>query len=53
MALSYGSHTIIAPMDAFTLVCNAIFAPLILKEVFTIPQVVGTMILILGIAGER
>ena len=34
-ALSYGSHTIIAPMDAFTLVCNAIFAPLFLHEHFT------------------
>ena len=33
VALANGSHTIIAPMDAFTLVCNAIFAPLILKEV--------------------
>ena len=51
VALSNGSHTIIAPMDAFTLVCNAIFAPLILKEVFSKPQLVGTGILVLGIAG--
>ncbi|GMI42844.1 hypothetical protein TrCOL_g4924 [Triparma columacea] len=50
-ALSYGSHTIIAPMDAFTLVCNAIFAPLFLHEHFTRPQILGTCILIAGIAG--
>ncbi|GMH62258.1 hypothetical protein TrRE_jg74, partial [Triparma retinervis] len=50
-ALSYGSHTIIAPMDAFTLVCNAVFAPMFLSEKFTRPQIIGTCILIIGIAG--
>ena len=50
-ALSIGSMTVIAPMDSLTLVCNALFAPIILKEKFDRFQAVGTALIIVGIVG--
>jgi len=47
-ALSFGPQSLIAPLGSLTLVSNAIFAPLLLKEHLSPNDIIATSIIIVG-----
>jgi len=47
-ALSFGPQSLVAPLGSLTLVCNAILAPLLLREQISRHELLATFIIIFG-----